>query len=154
MNTGTYLLLLLTLHLAGLVIMAGTTIVDYVVFRAFLKLPDGQRQVVVVTAKFSRLIGIGAALLILTGIGMMFLTNGAFGEQRWFRIKFALVLILIANGLIVGRRQGSKFRGLMAEYSSAQKPNFLALVKTLNRFYLAQLTIFSAIVFLSVFKFN
>jgi uncharacterized membrane protein SirB2 len=154
MNTGTYLLLLLTFHLTGLVIMAGTTIVDYVVFRAFLKLPDGLRQVALVTAKFSRLIGIGAALLILTGFGMMFLTHGAFGEQVWFRIKFALVLILIANALIVGRRQGSKFRGLMADYSSAQRPNFLALAKTLNRFYLAQLTIFSVIVFLSVFKFN
>ena len=154
MNSGTSLLLLLTLHLAGLVIMAGTTIVDYVVFRAFLKLPDAQRQVVLVTAKFSRLIGIGAALLILTGFGMMFLTNGAFGEQLWFRIKFALVLILIANALIVGRRQGSKFRGLMTDHPSAQSPHFPALVKTLNRFYLAQLTIFAAIVFLSVFKFN
>jgi hypothetical protein len=51
-----------------------------------------------VSAKFSRLIGIGAALLILTGFGMMILTKGVFGQQGWFRIKFGLVILLIGSG--------------------------------------------------------
>ncbi|HEX3933578.1 MAG TPA: hypothetical protein VHW43_02795 [Puia sp.] len=154
MNTGIYLLLLLTLHLTGLIMMAGTTLVDYVVFRTFIKLPTGQKETLQVSAKFSRLIGIGAALLILTGFGMMILTKGVFGQQRWFRIKFGLVILLVANGLFVGRRQGLKFRHLLSENLFAHSPKVLAVIKTLNRFYLAQLIVFLTIIVLSVFKFN
>ena len=41
--------------------------------------------------RFQRFMGIGIALLILTGIGMMILTQGVFGQMIWFRIKFAIV---------------------------------------------------------------
>jgi uncharacterized membrane protein len=138
--------------------MAGTTIVDYSTFKTFWKLIDnGQGRstgLLEATSKFPRLAGIGAALLILTGIGMMALTHGVFGEQLWFRIKFALVIILILNSLLVGRRQGLKLRKIMTADDSDTTRQADSLRASLNRFYLSQLIIFFIIIFLSVFKFN
>lgn len=148
----------LTLHIIALTLMAGTTTIDYITFRSFWKLFDQKRETAIdllqVTAKFSRVIGIGAAVLILTGLGMMILTHGVFGEQLWFRIKFALVILLILNGLLVGRRQGVKLRKITTD----PRPDFTEQIKniriTLKRFHLTQLGIFFVIIFLSVFKFN
>jgi uncharacterized membrane protein len=158
MNAGNYLLALLTLHLTGLVLMAGTTIVDYLTFKTLIKLFDDQKEkltgLINLTAKFSRLIGIGAALLILTGFGMMALTKGVFGEQLWFRIKFALVIILVANAIVFGRQQGLKFRKLIADDAGDNEQKLGSAVNNLNLFYTAQLLIFAVIIILSVFKFN
>ncbi|MDB4926827.1 MAG: hypothetical protein JWR23_2883 [Mucilaginibacter sp.] len=147
----------LTLHLTALTLMAGTTVVDYITFKSFWKLFYKEKEkaigVMQVMATFSRLIGIGAAVLILTGIGMMALTNGVFGEQLWFRIKFGLVIILILNGAFVGRRQGVKLRKLInSEPGSPDQVN--AIRANLNKFYLIQLSIFFIIILLSAFKFN
>jgi len=157
MNNGTYLLTLLCLHVMGLVLMAGTTFVDYIAFSNIWNLLDRRKEkpegLLQVTARFSRLIGIGAAILILTGLGMMALTKGVFGEQLWFRIKFGLVIILVANGVIVGRRHGLKFRKLL-DNGFELSPQIMQSRSSLNRFYIIQLAIFITIIILSVFKFN
>ena len=117
--TITYLLFtLLALHLMALVLMAGTTLIDFVTLRSFWKLSSSALHekaigLLEATASFSRLIGIGAAALIITGLAMMAVTRGVFGEQLWFRIKFALVIILVANALFVGRRQGQRLRKII-----------------------------------------
>jgi uncharacterized membrane protein SirB2 len=148
----------LTLHLIGLVIMAGTTIVDYLTFKTFWKLfeqeKEKSRSLLQIMSRFSRLIGIGAAVLILTGLGMMVITGGVFGEQGWFRIKFALVILLVLNGVFIGRRQGSRLRKLIIDSGFDLTRQTTRLQKNLNRFYLTQLAIFLVIIFLSVFKFN
>ena len=158
MNTVIFIDGLLTLHLTGLIMIAGTTIIDYSTFKTFWKLVDGGQEIssglLEATSKFSRLAGIGAALLILTGVGMMALTHGVFGEQVWFRIKFTLVVILILNGLVAGRRQGLKLRKVIANGGPGFTEQSNKLRTKLNCFYLVQLILFFAIVFLSVFKFN
>ena len=156
MNTSTLLQSLLTLHLLGLITMAGTTLIDYSTFKTFWKQFDKDQSLspglLEARSKFSRIAGIGAAVLILTGFGMMAVTHGVFGEQLWFRIKFALVILLISNSLIVGRRQGIKLNKLSTGTGDLAQ---ISLARTyLNRFYLTQLTIFLVIVFLSVFKFS
>ncbi|WP_431198896.1 hypothetical protein ACQ86K_23360 [Mucilaginibacter sp. P19] len=109
MNTSLFLPALLILHLTGLTIMAGTTIVDFTVFKTFWKHFDDNTEkskgILAGTSKSSTLIGIGAALLVITGIGMMALTHGVFGEQLWFRIKIGIVLVLMLNGIFL---EGSK----------------------------------------------
>jgi uncharacterized membrane protein SirB2 len=156
MNTQTFLFILLTLHLTGLVLMAGTTVVDCITFTSFWKQFNSDREksfaILTPTAKFSRIGGIGAALLILTGVGMMALTHGVFGEQLWFRIKFALVVILILNALLVGRRQGLKLRIYMTDPAAFEQTN--KAKAGLYRFYIVQFVLFFLVVFLSVFKFN
>ncbi|MDN5286337.1 MAG: hypothetical protein JWR38_2611 [Mucilaginibacter sp.] len=154
----TLLQTLIVLHLTGLVMMAGTTFVDYTTFKTFWKQFDQDKgrsiALLQATSNFSRLIGIGAALLILTGIGMMAITHGAFGEQIWFRIKFGLVIILILNGLLVGRRQGLKLRKVIVENVNVIPLQIKGIKTNLNIFHLVQLCIFLMIVFLSVFKFS
>lgn len=158
MNSFNLLQTFLVLHLTGLILMAGTTFVDYITFKTFWKqfaLERGKSLgLLEATGKFSRLIGIGAALLILTGIGMMAITKGVFGEQLWFRIKFGLVIIIIANGLLNGRRLGVKLRRTVADGGVNATLQTESLRSRLNWFHLIQLVLFLAIIFLSVFKFN
>lgn len=148
---------LLTLHLMGLVIMAGTTLVNFVTLRTLWKLPDVESEkqmgLLLLTGKLSRVISIGAAMLIITGFAMMFITHGVFGEQLWFRIKFALVIILVVNGIIANKR-GTRFSMLFTEKRAECMEQLNSLRIKLNRFYIIQLTLFIMIILLSVFKFN
>ena len=158
--TMTYLLFtLLALHLISLVVMAGTTLIDFVTLRSFWKLFSGAQRgkaigILEATASFSRLTGIGAAVLIVTGLLMMVVTHGVFGEQLWFRIKFALVIMLIANALFIGRRQGQHLRKNVLSDELLSSAPLTIIRRNLNRFYLSQLLIFVLIIFLSIFKFN
>jgi uncharacterized membrane protein SirB2 len=158
MNAQTLLLTLLVLHLTGLVIMAGTTFVDFTIFKTFWKQFDADQEksqgILQATSKSSRWIGIGAALLVLTGVGMMAITHGAFGEQTWFRIKFALVIILILNGILVGRRLGTRLRKTMTDGGGNISLQISSIRTNLNLFFFAQLFLLLMVVFLSVFKFN
>src|SRR5580693_96002 len=90
----------LMLHLMALVVFAGTTLVDYLAHLSLVKVfsqNEGPEALLNVTAKLPRVAGIGAAALFLSGFGMMALTHGVFGEQRWFRIKLGLVVLVILN---------------------------------------------------------
>jgi uncharacterized membrane protein len=150
--------LFLTLHLTALTVMAGTTLIDYIAYQTFWKLFDQKNEVPIdllqLMNKLPRFLGIGAAVIITTGIGMMVLTHGVYGEQLWFRIKFGLVVLIVLNGLLVGRGQGMKLRKLLNEDIADVTGKIGRVRITLNRFHLMQLTMFLAIIFLSVFKFN
>lgn len=157
MNSYTLLQTFLVLHLSGLVLMAGTIVVDSMLYRAFWQQYNTDRErsvnLLTVSGKFGRVTGIGAALLILTGIGMMGVTHGVFGEQLWFRIKFGLVTLLIVINL-TARRRGLKLRKAIA----LTDPGSAAVVADartfLERYFIAAFSIFFLIILLSVFKFN
>lgn len=123
---------------------------------AMKSLGQGERPTVLINMmdKLPRVIGIGAAMLILTGIGLTILTHGVFGEQIWFRIEFGLVILIILNGLLIGRRQGVKLRRIFDNSKPDQTGQFHKVKSRLGRFYLTQLLLFLLIIFLSVFKFN
>lgn len=147
----------LVLHLTALVVMAGTTLADYLAYATLWKYLDRSERteaLLNVMNKLPRVIGIGAATLILTGIGMMALTHGVFGEQLWFRIKFGLVILVISNGLLIGRRQGVKLRRILQNSEPALAGEVNRIKSRLGRFHLAQVMLFLLIIFLSVFKFN
>jgi uncharacterized membrane protein SirB2 len=158
MNTAFLFPAFLTLHLIALVIMAGTTLIDFISYRTYWKLYDRQKEqaagVLRATANFSRLTGIGAGLLVSTGVGMIALTHGLLAEQLWFKIKFGFVLILIVNGLLVGRRQGVRLRKVINEDSMELPAQVQTIRQNLNRSHIAQLIIFCIIIFLSAYKFN
>ena len=149
---------LLSLHLIALILMAGTTLIDFVTVRGFWKLFEKQKEkalgLLEATAAYSRIIGIGAAVLIITGFGMMFVTHGVFGEQLWFRIKFFFVILLVANGVFIGRRLGLRMRKTVSVTDQHNPDGILEVRKNLYRFHLSQLLIFTIIIFLSIFKFN
>jgi len=158
MTAQTFYHTLLLLHLVGLTLFAGTTIADFVTFKQFGKQYDHNKiqplALLPAMASLQVLMRVGIAVIILAGIGLMAMTRGAYGEQLWFRIKFALVLLIIVNSIVVGNRQRIKLKKTF----EANDPNTPAIVTAirnkLNRFYYIQLTSLFAIVLLSVFKFN
>ena len=150
----------LVTHIIGFTMMAGITLADFVTTKQFWKqyANDKPKAIAInsAMAKFPKFFGIGIILLILSGVTMMAITNGAFGEQVWFRIKFGLVIIIILNGLAIGRRQGTKLRKLLSHETPDENTNarFLKVKSNLNWFHITQITLFTTIFVLSVFKFN
>ncbi len=153
MNTMILLNIFLIAHLTGLTLMAGTTVADTVTFNAFSKSLQKEGtpglNLLALMDKFSALLGIGAALLIISGTGMMIITHGAFAHQIWFKIKLVLILALILNGFVVGGRQKSKLKKYLDAGEQAQ-----AAIRNIKLFYLSQMGLFLTIILLSIFKFN
>ncbi|HEY9261970.1 hypothetical protein [Chitinophaga sp.] len=154
MSTQTLLSSLVVCHLIGFLLFAGSTIADFIGIRQFWKqyALDASKAPAVLQAMsfFPVVTRVGIGVIILSGIGIMFMTNGVFGEQLWFRIKFGLVLLVIANALLVGLRQQKKIK-LALTSDTAIPENVKA---SLNRFYLTQVAFIFIIILLSVFKFN
>jgi uncharacterized membrane protein SirB2 len=150
----------LVAHIIGLTMVAGTTLVDYITTRYFWKqyAIDKRNGIAIQQAisKFQFLPGIGLFLLIISGVGMMALTRGVFGEQIWFRIKFGIVIVIIVNSLAVGRRQGSKLKRLLLTENSGRNPDaeLLKIKRNLRWFHIIQITLFIIVFVLSAFKFN
>lgn len=146
-------------HIVGLTMMAGTTLANYFILKQFwLQLKADKQKglaILVTMTKLQKLLGIGILLLIISGIGMMYATQGVFGEQIWFRIKFGFVIAIIVNGLVVGRRLGKSLgKTLSQEASAANEAKLLKLKSYFNTFVLSQMTCFLVIFTLSAFKFN
>jgi len=160
MTTQTIYQTALVVHITGLTIMAGTTLADYVIFKKFWKQFAADKAGAAIIYKamsgFAMLFGIGFILLLVSGVTMMAITHGAFGEQLWFRIKFGLIIIIILNGILLGRRQGVKLRHyLSGELPGANTGQSLLQVKrNIIFFHFLQIAIFISIYILSVFKFN
>jgi len=153
MNTMILLNIFLIAHLTGLALMAGTTFADTVTFNAFSKSfrKDGTPalNLLALMDKFSALLGIGAALLIISGTGMLIITHGAFAHQIWFKIKLALILALILNGFVIGGRQKSKLKKQLDACEQAETE-----IRNIKLFYLSQMGLFLTIILLSIFKFS
>ncbi|MBC9798068.1 hypothetical protein [Sinomicrobium weinanense] len=160
MTTMTLYHMALVIHITGLTTMAGITLGNYVMTRQFWKqyAIDKHRGIAIhqTISRLEILIRIGIGLLILSGISMMALTQGVFGEHTWFRTKMGLLLIIIFNDLIVGRRQRSRLKKLLSEGASDQneQQKLLKIKANINILYMAQITLFLIIFVLSVFKFN
>lgn len=156
-------------HIVGITLMAGTTLMEYLLTRHFWKLYASDRSRATAANEdgfnFHLIVNIGIILLILSGVTMLVITQGAFAKQIWFQIKIGLIVIIAINGSAFGRKQDAKLKRLI----SMEKLNFLQddpsgqenrkddLMKVKNRqdlFYIAQLIMFLTIFTLSVFKFN
>lgn len=159
MNANLYHTALVT-HIIGVTLAAGAALASYIITRQFWKqYADDKRKAKAVqeTQRGFRLVPrIGLLLLILSGVCMMALTNGVFGEQLWFRIKFGLVLVIIAHGIIMGRRQMSRLNTLLTQETMGTNVDaqLLKLKAGLNRFHIVQISLFVIVFTLSVFKFN
>ncbi len=156
MSTLTLRLLLLVIHISGLVLIAGTTITGFVVFRAFI---SKAKTIHELSTSLLKLLGdlaatfrLGGILLVLSGTGLMWVTGGIFLHQVWLQIKLSLILLLILNEVLIGKREIKKLN------SSLSETNIDAVIRTavprLNMFYAAQLLLFLAIISLAVFKVN
>jgi hypothetical protein len=150
----------LTTHLVGITTMAGSTLVSYVLLNRFWHLQVSKNAAAIplldATVKLNRLFAVGILLLIISGVTMMYLTRGVYGEQVWFRLKFGLIITVILNGLLVGRRQGIKLTRTIGVSPSGMvsESELEKMKRTMMLYYIVQIVLFVLIYTLSVFKFN
>jgi len=150
----------LVTHIIGLTILAGSTLMDYLVSKKFWQqlMLDRERGVAIqeAMARIPLLMGLSLILLIASGVTMMGITHGVFGEQLWFRIKFGLVVTVILNGMVIGRRQTMKLKKIIAATPSINvaDESLIKIRSNLNIFHITQLILFIIVFVLSVFKFN
>lgn len=145
-----WFLLSLLVHITGLTLAAGTTVISFVVSRRFWKLYSADKGNVFTLLelgdRFSKVIGIGVGLLLLSGFYMIYLTKGVFAGQLWLRIKLMLVLVVIINSFV------SKALEKRVKAMVDAKGSIGSLQRKVEILYVFQLSLFMAIFFLGVFK--
>jgi hypothetical protein len=145
-------LLSLFIHITGISLAAGTTVISFFVNRRFWKYCSAEKAkaltLMELATRFQRFIGIGIGLLILSGIYMVYFTKGAFGQQLWFRIKMVLVVLAIINNVVIQ----IFVKRVMGRLTAGVSLN--SLQQKITAYYLLQLVLFLAIFILGVFKFN
>lgn len=137
---------LMALHIAGIVIMAGTTLVDYLTFKTFWKLAEhGDNRslgLVPLMEKYGALIRAGAVTLMLTGLAMLILQKNDWTHQFWFKVKLVLFFLSLLNGMFVGNTLGHNFRKMVTSSVPDLPRHTMQVRKSLNLFYPVQLTFF------------
>lgn len=150
----------LVLHVVGITIMAGTTFIDFVTFRFFLKaFPSDKAKGLVLENylhKLQRLLGIGMLVILISGVLMMIKLHQVWGAQLWFRIKMGILLLIILNGLGLRRMLGTKLKKVLAQDLSVKSVNedFDLVKRNFTLVQFIQMLLFVIIYVLSVFKFN
>ena len=158
MNTLILMQGLLIMHLSGLTLLAGTTVADYVTFRTFSSQFKTQGKpsdsLLNLMSRLAIVLAIGGSLLLVSGVGLMAVTHGVFMYQLWFKIKLALILVLVLNGFLVGNRQLEKLKKGVKQSTAPTDQMVKDASFRLNIFYLLQLAIFLFVIILAVFKIN
>ena len=150
----------LVTHIVGITIMAGTTFIDFVTFRAFWKAFQVDKAKGVLLGeylyKLQKFLGIGMLVILVSGFVMMIKLHEIWGAQLWFRLKMGILLLIIINGLAIRRKLGSKLKKLLAKDLTAKATleKFSGLNRNFTLVQVIQLLLFTIIYVLSVFKFN
>jgi len=150
----------LVAHVAGITIMAGTTFIDFVTFRIFLKFfrADKAKGLVMENYlhKLQRFLGIGMLVILVSGVMMMVKLHELWGAQIWFRIKMGVLLLIIINGLGLRRMLGSKLKKILAEDLSTKSigEKFNGIRRNFTGVQMIQMLLFVIVYVLSIFKFN
>jgi len=153
----TILQVCLVLHITGIVLLGGTTLLNFIISKQFWNCVGTDRNKAIVinstTLSFGRITAIGGVVTILSGIAMVFIFHGIVASQLWFRVKMILLLMIILNALLFARPQTTRLKNLLSDGSSAN--NYLYPLKSkMDIYYAIQLTLFFTIFILSVFRFN
>lgn len=158
MNALLILQICLTLHLSGLILTVGHTVVDFIIFNNFSKKFEFEKEksfaLLEIMSKLLVLLIAGGILLLASGTGLFLISQGAFGEQIWFQVKMGLIVALILNGSFFGGRQQSKLRNLIRAGGPDLNSKVRAVNLKLKLYYTIQVAIFLTIIILAVFKFN
>lgn len=150
--------LLLIAHLSGLVLMAGTTVTEFVAFRILTVQFKVNKQVpgsiIKLMSRLTAILTAGGILLTISGIGLTWITASIFLHQLWLQLKLSLIVVLALNGMLVGGRQMKHLKNSWFTNSIDNSEEISRRVIKINIFYSMQLLLFLAIVILAVFKPN
>jgi len=157
--TATLYNIALVTHIVGITIMAGTTFIDFITFRAFSKALKADKDKSLVLENYlyqlQRFLGIGMLIILASGITMMVKLHAVWGAQLWFRIKMGILLLIIINGLGLRRRMGARLKkALPAILSNNSIDKQWHRIKiNFSTVQAVQMLLFIIIYILSVFKF-
>lgn len=145
----------LTLHITGIVLLAGSIFMDFFFTRQFWKMKtpgqDDKITVVAMIEKIQKLMGAGGLLTILSGIWMISLVS-AWTEQPWFHLKMGVLLLVLFNALFFRRKLGKPL--FDAARGETVEERLIRLKNQLNTVQLSQIVLLIGMFVLSVFKFN
>ncbi len=150
----------LVTHIVGITIMAGTTFIDFITFRAFCNAYNLNKAKGLILEdylhKLQKFLGIGMLIILISGVVMMIKLHEVWGAQLWFRIKMGILLIIIMNGLGLRRVVGARLKKFMAGDLSAGTTieKFTSIKRNFTIVQIIQMLLFTIIYVLSVFKFN
>jgi len=150
----------LVAHVVGITIMAGTTFIDFITFKTFLKAYRTDRANSLLLENYlyrlQRFLGIGMLVILASGVLMMVRLHGVWGVQLWFRIKMIILLLIIINGLGLRRVLGSRLKKLLTREIPAKSATaeFNGIKWRFSVVQVIQMLLFVTIYVLSVFKFN
>lgn len=149
---------LLVLHLSGLVLMVGTTVTEWVMFRWFVSLLTKQDKAALsvfsLLSGLGRLLLAGGVVLVLSGVGLTILSEGVYLRQLWLLVKLGLILLLPLNGLLVGSPPMKQLSTSLLAEGVGLRLGIQPAVRKLTLFYIGQLFLFLIIIILAVFKFT
>ncbi|HEY4111078.1 hypothetical protein [Puia sp.] len=157
MNTETFIQVDLVLHITGFTMMAGIILAELAVNQRVNRylLTDKARAAGILdsAAGFPRLIGIGAALLIVTGIAMLSVFKESVAGMLWFKIKMVIVLLILINGVVVLRRNSNRLQALLEKADPREDATLLLVKRRLGVALGIELLLFLIVFFLSIFRF-
>jgi hypothetical protein len=158
MYTQTLRQLLLIMHLSGLILMVGTTVASFVTFRAFTKRfnlkSETSTGLLQLLSNLAPVKGIGGILLIISGIGLTFITGGVFLHMLWLQLKLSVILLLPLNEILIGNKQQKKLTTAFFENNPDSTTVIKMTIPKIALFYTIQLLLFLTIIVLAVLKFN
>lgn len=151
----------LVTHIIGLTVMAGTAMHDRIsTARYWSAIKKSNNRFSVPSPpwhRYHRLLGVGLAILVVSGFCMMTQLHDVWGRQTWFRLKMAVLLAVIVNGLVIRPALVRKMSTLTAASRAENTPEGLPPTtqwKRLAASQACQLLLLVTIYVLSVFKFD
>jgi uncharacterized membrane protein len=147
-------LIFLVIHLSAFALFTGTLIANMVNSNQ-LWLYAGKDAAIThalfnTTGKYNRIMGICLGIAVLMGVGMMTQMHQVYGPQLWFRIKIALLIVLLVVRILYSRNLGVLKKGINNEAAIS----FTEVRKKISLFQLLSIIIIGCIIILSVSKFN
>jgi hypothetical protein len=145
------------IHVAGFILGIGVMLSATVAFKHFWALYDTNKVQGIAAFKafgnVQKFGMIGLLLVLAGGISMFALSDWAFWDMLWFKIKMALVVIMLVNGFTFGRTSTLALQSFLKS-GSTDANRARELQSKVRMFQLLQISIFAAIILLSVFRFS
>lgn len=140
-------------HVIGILLIGGGVVGTFFVQRLFWgsvnTAPDAAKRFLQLLLTFSVIFPIGALLLLLSGVLMLYSVDWGFVGQYWFIVKMAAFLVLFFNGKIVGVPTLKTIEQNLSNYDALGTLKF-----KLARFYKIQHVLLAIVLLLGVFKFS
>jgi len=147
-------LIFLILHLTAFALFTGTLIANLINSNQLWLYTEKDAAITKAlfhtTGKYNRIMGICLGIALLMGILMMAQMHKVYGAQLWMRVKIGLVVLILVVRILYSRNLNNLKKGINNEI----KISFADIRKRISLFQLLQILIVSAIIVLSVCRFD